>query len=146
MSVVVTTLSGGLDSVTLALRSREPQRPADVGGQRIGPRPLDEPALDRPAEEARHDAVSELHVTGHLPAVGKAQLQVPVFGLGTHGQQRRYALRVEERTLLVDQVVAAVATDAGELELDRVDRRQPQRLDGCERQPGDPRDGYSTSA
>ena len=90
----------------------------------IGPRPAYRRSSSRCALRAPR--------LRHALTVGKAQLQAPVVRLGANGQQRRHALRVEERTLVVDQVVAAVAADAGELELDRVDRRQPQRLDGCE--------------
>jgi hypothetical protein len=65
--------------------------------------------------------------------------------LGPHGEQRRNALAVQKRALVVDEVEATVAQDAGELELDRVDGGETQRLDGCDREPDDPRDGYSTS-
>jgi hypothetical protein len=48
-------------------------------------------------------------------------------------------------TGLVDEIEAAVATDAGVLELDGIDRDEPQSLDRRNREPGDARNGYSTS-
>jgi hypothetical protein len=46
-----------------------------------------------------------------------------------HGEELRHALGVDERPVVVDEVVAPVAADAGSLELDRVDRDQPEGLD-----------------
>jgi hypothetical protein len=106
---------------------------------------LDEAPFHRAAEEARHDALAELDVSDDLAAVGEPKQWVPVDELGPHGEQRRNALPVQERPFIVDEVEATVAPDAGELELDRVDGRETQRLDGCDREPDDPCYGYSTS-
>jgi hypothetical protein len=93
------------------------------------------------AEEARHDALPGLHVTDDLAAVGQANEQAPLVDLRLQGDERRRALGVEKRTLVVDEVEAAVAADARELQFDRVDGGEPQRLDRCDREPDDPRDG-----
>jgi hypothetical protein len=137
--------SAAIDAVALTLGTRETDRPTDVVRQRVVPRPLDEAPFHRAAEEARHDALAELDVSDDLAAVGEPKQWVPVDELGPHGEQRRNALPVQERPFIVDEVEATVAPDAGELELDRVDGRETERLDGCDRQPDDLRDGYSTS-
>src|SRR6185436_9167797 len=92
-----------------------------------------------------HDPRAELHVPDDLTSVGEAKEWPPVVELCTDGKQGRNTLRVEERAFVVDEVEAAIATDAGELEVHRVDRGQSQRLDGRDRDPDDLRYGYSTS-
>jgi len=86
-----------------------------------------------------------LRVTTDASLTSVADERTFFVELRTDGEQGGNTLSVEERPLVVHEVEATVAPDARELELDRVDGGETQRLDGCDREPDDPRDGYSTS-
>jgi hypothetical protein len=131
-------------AVALALGPDEAEPLAGDLGQGIAPRPLDDSADDRPPVEARLDGLAQLDVALDDRTVGEAEGEASVGHLRPNRQQSWRTLGVRQGAVVVDQVEAAVAADAGPLELDRLDRGESQPLDGSDRQPGDA-GNYSTS-
>ena len=86
-------------AVALALGARDPHGLSRELGQRLAPRPLDDAAAHRPAVEARLDAARRASSVAPSTAVpsGKRSARRPFSTVGLHGEQRRDALRVDER-------------------------------------------------
>ena len=70
------------------------------------------PATGRPKKFVSTRSPSS-HVTVDVAAVRETKEQPPVARARPDGEQARHALRVDERTLVVDEVEAPVAADAG---------------------------------
>ena len=110
-------------AVPLALRPRHPYGLPGEFGQRLGPRAFDDPPDDGAAEEVRLDAVTELPgLSIHDRVVREAEDEPPVLDCRPHREERGQALRIDERTLIVDEVEAPVTPDARRLEFDLVHR------------------------
>jgi len=123
----------------------EPERPPRDGRERLVPGSLDEASRDEASVEARLHRLPRDDIALDDAALGEAKAQPPVVDFGPDGDQRRRALGGRERARLVDEIEATVAADAGRIELDRVDGDEPEPLDRCDGEPGDARNGYSTS-
>ena len=98
--------------------------------QRLREGAVDEAPGDGAAVEIGLDAVAERHRAGLHGAVGKAERERLTITVGGRGDldERARELPVDQPAVVVDQVKAAVLTNAGQLQLDLVDVDEAEAL------------------
>ena len=117
-------------ALALALRPRETERlPAAPTAPRS--RARRRAARDRTPEEARLDRLAELDLALDDRAVGERRSRRPFSAAGRTASSRGTRLALMSKPVVVDEVEAPVAADAGRVELDRVDRASRIDLTGA---------------
>ena len=127
-----------VDRCTVLVGPHEPERTARVVGDRLRPRPVDEPSGHGAAVEARLDRSAERDLAAHLTG-RKAQRQRARVGahLRAHLHELATRLVVDEAAVGIDEVEAAVGGDAVAPEHDLLGMHEPESLDGRDREPRD---------